>query len=73
MHNWKKFEEEKFIFEFNNHGLDNIVVLGKEDVNETIVNFLQNLNKKNLKKFHLLKNSTSKSESLNKNFASQKN
>ena len=46
MHNWKKFEEEKFIFEFNNHGLDNIVVLGKEDVNETIVNFLQNLNKK---------------------------
>ena len=41
---WKKFDEEKFIFEFNSQDWDNILVLGKENVNETIDNYLQNLN-----------------------------
>ena len=43
-HDWKKFEEEKFIFEFDSQDWDNILVLDKENVNETIGNYLQNLN-----------------------------
>ena len=37
-HDWKKFDEEKLIFEFNSEDWDNILVLDKENVNETIDN-----------------------------------
>ena len=40
----KKFDEEKFILECNSQDWDNILVLDKENVNETIDNYLQNLN-----------------------------
>ena len=40
----KKFDEEKFILECNNQDWDNILVLDNENVNETIDNYLQNLN-----------------------------
>ena len=34
-HDWKKFDEEKFNFEFNNQDWDNILVLGEQNLNET--------------------------------------
>ena len=43
-HESKNFDEEKFIFEFNSQGWDNILVLDKENVNEIIDNYLQYLN-----------------------------
>ena len=43
-HDWKKFDEEKFMFEFNCQDWDNNLVLDKENVNERIDNYLQNLN-----------------------------
>ena len=39
----KKFDTEKIIFEFNNQDWDNILVLDKENVTETIYNYLHNL------------------------------
>ena len=42
-HDWKRFDEEKLIFEFNSQDWDNILVLDKENVNETIDSYLQNL------------------------------
>ena len=60
-HDGNKFDEEKFIFEFNSQDWDNILVLDKENVNETIDNYLQQgINR------------TSKRESFNKNLGSQK-
>ena len=40
----KNFDEEKFILEFNRQDWDNILVFDKKNVNETIDNYLQNLN-----------------------------
>ena len=37
---WKKIDEKKFIFEFNSQDWDNIIVLDKKNVNETIDNYL---------------------------------
>ena len=36
-HGWKKLDEEKFIFEFSSQDWDNILLLDKENVNETIL------------------------------------
>ena len=44
IHDWKKFDEEKFIFAFNSQNWDNILVFDKENVDETIDIYLQNLN-----------------------------
>ena len=43
-HDWKKFDEEKFILEFNSQDWDNILVLDKQNINETIDNYLQSFN-----------------------------
>ena len=43
-HDLKKFDEEKFILEFNSQDWDNILALDKENVNEAIDNYLQSLN-----------------------------
>ena len=43
-HDSKKIDEEKFILVFNSQDWDNILVLDKENVNETIDSYLQNLN-----------------------------
>ena len=43
-YDWKKFDEEKFILEFNSQDRDNILVLDKGNVSETIKNYLQSLN-----------------------------
>ena len=40
----KNLMKQKFILEFSNQDWDNILVLDKENVNETIDNNLQNLN-----------------------------
>ena len=53
MHDWKKFDEEKFILEFNSQDWDNILVLDKENVNETIDIYLQNLLTTHWKNMHL--------------------
>ena len=37
-------DEEKFIFEFDSQDWDNILVSDRENVSETIDNYLQNLN-----------------------------
>ena len=52
---FEKFGEENFIFEFNRRDWDNILVLNKENVSKTIVNYLQNLNNL-LEKYAALKN-----------------
>ena len=43
-HNWKKFDEEKSVFEFNGQDWHNILFLDKENINEKIDHYLQNLN-----------------------------
>ena len=58
-HDWKKFDKEKFIFEFNSQNWVNILVLDKENTNEIIDNHLQDLNNL-LEKHAPLKNGTSK-------------
>ena len=45
-------DEEKFIFEFDSQDWDNILVSDRENVSETIDNYLQNLN--NLLQKHAL-------------------
>ena len=40
----KKFDEEKFILEFNSQDWDNILALDKGNVSETIKNYLKSLN-----------------------------
>lgn len=59
-------DEEKFIFEFDSQDWDNILVSDRENVSETIDNYLQNLNNL-LQKHAPLKNWISKRESFNEN------
>ena len=69
---WEKIDEEKFIFEFNSQDWVNIIVLDKKNVNETIDNYLQNLNNSSEKHAPLTKLYLSKRKSFNKNLGSQK-
>ena len=50
IYDWKKFDKEKFIFEYITQDCDNFLVLDKENVYETIDNYLANL--KNLLEKH---------------------
>ena len=59
-------DEEKFIFEFDSQDWDNILVSDRENVSETIDNYLQNLNNL-LQKHAPLKNWISKRGSFNEN------
>ena len=59
-------DEEKFIFEFDSQDWDNILVSDRENVSETIDNYLQNLNNL-LQKHASLKNWISKRGSFNEN------
>ena len=43
IYDWKKFDKEKFIFEFITQDCDNFLVLDKENIYETIDNYLANL------------------------------
>ena len=42
-HDLKKFDEENLSLKFHGQDWDNILVLVKENINETTDNFLQNL------------------------------
>ena len=59
------------MFEFNSQDWDNILVLDKQNVSETIENYLQNPD--NLLEKHVpLKHSINKRQSFNQNLGSQK-